>query len=59
MDEEGGVWSRNLKYMERVLKKFPTFCWVSRYPIQDIESLYCLGIEFHHAKTCQEVTIFL
>ena len=61
LEFEGGVWTRNLKHMERVLKKFPTFCWVSPYSMSEgnIELLYCLGIEFHHAATCEELKHFL
>ena len=36
---EDGVPMRNLDYMERFLKRFPTFVWLSRYPLsqEDID----------------------
>ena len=47
--------------MERIVKKFPVFVWLSEEPLSgpELAEPYQLGIEFFHAKTSQELKEFM
>ena len=52
---------RSVDYMARILKKYPTFIWLSdkRLEQEEIDLCYQIGIEFFHATSQRAVNKFL
>ena len=57
LDYEGLEAARSLPYMERILKRFPTFIWLSKQRPTEEQLSYCyrIGVEFYHATSMKEV----
>ena len=52
---------RNLDYMQKILKKFPTFIWLSDLELskEELADTYRVGIEFFHGSSMGTVRKFI